>query len=140
MAGKTIPIAHIVSRSEALVVASMLDAAGIIVSIGGEHHASIEINSVALGHYLLTVPDWQHEDASNILRETFAAADWRFSEGTQTAVIKLLLAKLGSFLAAMFLGVAAPGSAPMEYIIMAPIGAVLGTPANPQGRSDYYLA
>ena len=134
-----VPIAHIVSCSEALVLASMLQAAGIIVTINGERHASAEIISVALGHYLVTVPDWQHEDAASIILQTFAAGEWRFSESLQTAVIKLLLAQLGASFAAILLGVMAPSGASPAAFFLAP-WAALGTPVNPQGRSDYYLA
>lgn len=139
MAGKMVPIAHIVSRSEALVVASMLDAAGIIVRISGEAHASVSVNSVALGHYLLTVPDWQHDDASQIVAETFAASDWQFSEGLQTAVIKLLLANLDSAYAVLLLTTMKIGLSSPLYLGL-PFLMLFSTPANPQGRSDYYLA
>ena len=52
-------LAIIVSRSEALVVVSMLNAAGIIVDVGALQHASVSINPLALGHYRLMVPGWQ---------------------------------------------------------------------------------
>ncbi len=134
-----VPIAHIVSRSETLVVASMLEAAGIIVRISGEGHASVSVNSVALGHYQLTVPDWQHDDASRIIAETFAASDWQFSEGLRTAVIKLLLANLGSAYAVLLLTAMKIGLSTPLYLGL-PFLMLFSTPTNPQGRSDYYLA
>ena len=42
-------VAALVSRVEALVIASMLEAAGIQVCVGASGHASIEIISLGLG-------------------------------------------------------------------------------------------
>jgi hypothetical protein len=138
MAGKMVPIANIVSRSEALVVASMLIDAGIVVQLNGEHHASVELISVALGGYLLTVPDWQYEDASNILRHTFAESEFAFSEGLQTAVIKLLVVQMGTSFAVLIISAIKFGiSTPL--MLGWPFLQILGTPVNPQGRSEYYL-
>ena len=140
MSDKMLPIAHIVSRSEALVVASMLDAAGIIVHVGGEHHASVEMISTALGGYRVTVPAWQHGDASSILLATFADGQFRFSAGLQTAVIRLILVWLGSLL---FMGAVTCALArmppPKELLFFLPLS-VVGLPVNPQGTSEYHLS
>lgn len=134
-----IPIANIVSRPEALVVASMLEAAGIIVRINGEHHASVDPISIALGGYRLTVPDWQLEDASRILGDTFGSAGFTFSEGLQTAVIKLLLVYLSTSLAIIILTALKFGlSSPL--LLGLPFLQALGTPVNPQGRSEYCVS
>jgi hypothetical protein len=133
------PLANIVSRSEALVIASMLEAAGIIVRINGEAHVSVEVNSVALGGYLLTVPDWQHADASKILGETFAALPVVFSTGLRSAIFKLLLAKIASCWLVSGLTIFALGNGSF-WIFVIPFGWLLDTPVNPQGRSEYYLA
>lgn len=134
-----VPLAIIVSRSEALVVASMLQAAGIIVTVGALHHASVSLNSLALGHYRLVVPDWQHDDASGIVATTFASAEYRFSEGLQTAVIKLLLAKFFADFGAILLAALMPGPVAL-WTFGLPFLLVLGTPVSPQGRSDYFLS
>lgn len=67
-----VPIARILGRGEALTVAAMLDAAGIIVHVGGEYYASVSPEIVAIGGFRLTVPAWQYDDASDLLREVMA--------------------------------------------------------------------
>ena len=62
-------VAALVSRVEALVTASMLEAAGIMVHVGGAWHASVKVNSLALGGHRLWIPASQHEAASAILLE-----------------------------------------------------------------------
>lgn len=134
-----VPLAIIVSRSEALVVASMLQAAGIIVTVGALHHASVSLNSVALGHYRLEVPNWQHDDASRIVAITFAYTEYRFSAGLQTAVIKLLLLKFFADFGAVLLAALMPGPVAL-WTFGLPLLLVVGTPVSPQGRSDYFLS
>lgn len=135
-----VPIAVIVSRSEAVVVASMLSAAGIHVHIEGFHMASVYVNSVALGHYRLTVPERQHEDASRIVADTFAHSEFHFSRGLQKAVIRLLLAWSGSSAIFIAIGFAAVGPSYISAIWPYALGSIITTPVNPQGRSDYCLA
>jgi hypothetical protein len=132
-------IAHLISRSEALVVASMLDAAGIIAHIGGENHASVEINSIALGGYRITVPEWQHFSASNILENTFANMDRPFSEGLQTAIIRFLLIWFGSFCIWITPFAFLNGINPLSVYPYGLLG-VIGVPVSPQGIGDYYLS
>ena len=134
-----VPLAIIVSRSEALVVSSMLQAAGIIVDVGALHHASVSVNSLALGHYRLAVPNWQYDDASRIVAPTFAATEYRFSEGLQTAVIKLLLAKFFADFGAIVLAALMPGPVAL-WTFGLPFLLVFGTPVSLQGRSDYFLS
>jgi hypothetical protein len=139
MSDRMVTLAIIVSRSEAIVVASMLDAAGIIVHVGGLHHAGVAVNSVSLGHYRVRVAEFQYDDASRIVAESFAHKEFVFSDGLQTAVIKLLLAWLGTSFAVLLLSVAKWGmSSPLVFAI--PFLGMLGTPVNPQGRSDYFLS
>ena len=132
-------LAIIVSRSEALVVASMLNAAGIIVDVGALQHASASINSLALGHYRLTVPDWQYDDASRIVAPTFVYPEYRFSVGLQTAVIKLLLVKFFADFGAIALAALIPGPVAL-WSFGLPFFLLAGTPVSPQGRSDYFLS
>ena len=139
MSDKILPIAIIVSRSEALVIASMLDAAGIIVHVGGEYHASVQVNSIALGGYRLGVPAWQHADASQILSETFANGVYNFSIGLQAAVIRLMLAVVGSAFFVIGATWLISGIRPPAELMAFPL-AVISIPVNPQGTSDYYLS
>jgi hypothetical protein len=137
---KMVPLATIISRSEALVVVSMLEAAGIIASVGCLHHASAELNSTALGHYRLSVPSWQYGDASEILRNTsFVAEPYVFSAGLRGAVIRLLCVKLVAQFSVIVLTMFGTGLG-SPWIAVIPFAYLLDTPVNPQGRSDYYLA
>jgi hypothetical protein len=138
MEGKMVPIACVVSKVEALVIVSMLNAAGIIVRIGAEHHASVDPISIALGNYWLTVPDWQYQDASNILAATFAAEEHAFSEGLQTAVIRLLIIWLASLFVVAGVSVALSYEARWRDAFFVPL-MMWPVPVNPQGRSDYFL-
>ncbi len=140
MMDKMVPLATIISRSEVLVVVSMLEAAGIITSVGGLNHASAELNSTALGHYRLSVPSWQYEDASAILWETsFATGPYIFSEALRRAVIRLLCAKLAVQFSAVALTVFTTGLGSV-WMFVPPFDLLLDTPVSPQGRSEYYLA
>lgn len=134
-----VPLAIIVSRSEALIVASMLQAAGIIVTVGALQHASVSLNSLALGHYRLEVPNWQHDDASRIVAITFTDTEYRFSPGLQTAVIKLLLVKFFADFGAVLLAALLPGPVAL-WSFGLPFLLLVGTPVSPQGRSDYFLS
>lgn len=137
---KMVPLATIISRSEALVVVSMLEAAGIITSVGCLHHASAELNSTALGHYRLSVPSWQYEDASTILWDTcFTTAPYFFSGSLRGAVIRLLCAKLAAQFSVIALTMFTTGMG-STWLFVAPFGLLLDTPVNPQGRSEYYLS
>lgn len=133
-----IPIANIVSRSEALVIKSMLDAAGIVVVVSGEQHASVQLISLALGNYTLTVPDWQYDDACKVIGDTFANAEFSFSVGLQTAVLKLLAAQFAMYFTVIVLSAMKLGVLSISFILI-PFVQILGTPVNPQGRSEYYL-
>ncbi len=140
MMDKMVSLATIISRSEALVVVSMLEAAGIITSVGGLNHASAELNSTALGHYRLSVPSWQYEDASAILWETsFATGPYIFSEALRRAVLRLLCAKLAAQFSVIALTMFTTGLG-STWLFVPPFDVLLDTPVNPQGRSEYYLS
>ncbi len=139
MNDRMVTIAIIVSRSEAIVVASMLEDAGINVCVGGLHHASVQVISVALGHYRVTVPSWQYDEASGIIMQTFAASEWRFSTGLQKSVIKLFLAWLGSFALMAGPSLISISASGLGYLLLLPLS-FMSTPVNPQGRSDYFLS
>lgn len=130
-------IAALVSRVDAIVTASMLEAAGIIVRVDGLHHASVQVNSLALGGHRLWVPASQWLEASDIIREVGSSDNWTVSLGLRRAVLKFLALWVG--LQAGFCIVAiALGSLTPASLLAIPFSA-LGVPVNPQGRGDYYL-
>ncbi len=130
-------VAALVSRTEALVTASMLEAAGIMVHVGGAWHASVEVNSLALGGHRLWIPASQHEEASAVLLEVLGEEEWSFSYGLRRAVLRMMAFWVGFTGLAMMIGVWF-GAYPWTAILAAPLAAFT-TPANPQGRGDYYL-
>ena len=65
-------VANLVSRSEALTIAALLDSAGIAVHVGGEHYAGATLNILAIGGFRLTVPASQWAKASDLLRDVAA--------------------------------------------------------------------
>lgn len=133
-----VTVAALVSRVEALVVASMLQAAGILVHVGGSAHASVANNSLALGGHRLWVPASQYVDASRILVEVLGEEEWGFSYGLQRAVIRVTAAwasiSVIVFAAGLWFGVVM-----WWQLATLPLSA-LGLPVNPQGRGDFYLA
>lgn len=132
-----VTVAALVSRVEALVVASMLEAGGILIHVGGAGHASVEVNSAALGGHRLWVPASQHLAASELLLEVLGEDEWQFSHGLQQAVIRFVAAWVGLF--AGYSGVLwLAGKASIWWLAAAPLSA-LTVPVNPQGRGDYYL-
>lgn len=84
-----VAIADLVSRSEALTVAALLDSAGIVVHVGGEHYAGATLNILAIGGFRLTVPASQLAEASDLLRDV-AAAPPAFSRSVQRRALILL--------------------------------------------------
>ena len=131
-------VAALVSRVEALVVASMLEAAGVDACIGALGHAGVEVNSVTLGGYRLWVPASQHLLASNILLEVLGKAEWRFCYGLQKAVLRVLALWVTLFTLVGIVGVSV-GGYPLTMLVMAPLSGFI-LQVNPQGSGDYYLA
>lgn len=134
-----VPIADLLGRGEALTVAAMLDAAGIIVHVGGEYHSSVSPYIVALGGFRLTVPRWQHAAASDVVADMLAAPEPDSSAGVRGAVLRLLAASMGGFMLAASPYVLAIGLKALLPVLLSPLF-MAGVPVNPQGRGDYYLA
>lgn len=134
-----VPIAHILGRGEALTVAAMLDAAGIIVHVGSEYYASVAPNIIAVGGFRLTVPVWQHDDASVVIAEMLAAPEPPPSYHPRRAVGRLVAAMTGSVMLFVSPYALAFGIKAILPVLLTPIF-MLGIPVNPQGRADYYLA
>ena len=132
-----ITLAALVSRVEALVVASMLEANGIPVFVGGAGHASVEVNSLALGGHRLWISVSHHRIASELLLEVRGDDEWSFSYGLRRSVLRVI-----GTIAAVYVSVTAflfsQGLVPLIAITVAPLG-ILSLPVNPQGRGDYYL-
>lgn len=133
-----ITLGIMVSRVEALVVASMLEAGGVQVCVGGAAHASVAVNSLALGGHRLWVPASQYRFASELVHEVLASQPWQFSEGARRAVLKAA-GWLAAIYAAGTLAVWAVGAGPLAGVLFAPLG-VISMPVNPQGRGDFFLA
>lgn len=119
-------------------MADMLNAEGIAVHIGGYHHATTEVIPVALGGFRLSVPAVQHEQASDLIRETGLISNWCFSRGLQRAAGRLVGFWLGFYVLLLGSGVAF-GGAPGVTLGYVPLS-VLGIPVSPQGRGDYFLS
>jgi hypothetical protein len=132
-----IVVAALVSRVEALVTASMLEAAGIWVHVGGAGHASVEVNSLVLGGHRLWIPASQHAEASAILLEVLGEDEWSFSFGARRAVLRFI-GMFGAIGLAVGLGGAWFGVWSLPAALLSPFG-VISFPVNPQGRGDYYL-
>ena len=130
-------IAIVVSRVEALVLVSVLEAEGVLAVAGGVHHASVEVNSLALGGHRISVPASQWAEASAILRESGASWDWGFNDGLRRAVLRFL----GVWLC-LYGGVAALTAlaSPIPLWVIGSVPLAMVVPVNPQGRGDFYLA
>jgi len=134
-----VPIAIIYSRSEAMVVASLLEAAGILVHVGGYNHASVSIYPLALGGFRLTVPEFQHADASQVVFETPGFGQKNFCYGLQKAVLKFLMVWILIFGLPASIVMSLDEDGTPFSLIFAPLVA-LTVPVNPQGNSEYYLS
>ena len=130
-------VAALVSRVEALVLASVLEAEGVFTHLAAFGHASVSVNSVALGGYRLMVPACQYAQASAILHEC-GAQEWTFSEGLARSV-KRFLALWGALSLALLAGQVWVGLIPPTSFVWWPLS-LATVPVNPQGRGDYFLA
>lgn len=132
-------IARILDRGEALTVAAMLDAAGIIVHMGSEHYLTASPNIVALGGFQLTVPTWQYDEATAILAEMLAAPEPKPNNHMQHAIGRLALAIVGLTGIVAIPHAFLLGSTAFFAMLLSPL-LMLQIPVNPQGRGDYYIA
>jgi len=133
-----VPIARILGRGEALTVAAMLDAAGIIVHLGGEYYTSVSPDIVAIGGFRLTVPAWQHADASALVAEMLAQPEPEPNDHARRAIGRFAAATMGWMTIGVLPYVSVLGVNALVAIIFSPV-ALLTLPVNPQGRGDYYL-
>jgi hypothetical protein len=133
-----VPIACILGRGEALTVAAMLDAAGIIVHLGGEYYTSVSPDIVAIGGFRLTVPAWQHGDASALLEEILAQPEPEPNSHARRALGRFAIATMGWMTIGVLPYAALPGANALVIILFSPV-TLFTLPVNPQGRGDYYL-
>ena len=134
-----VTIAILYSRSEAMVLASLLDARGILVDIGGYNHASVSVIPVALGGFRFRVPEIQYAYTSEVLLEIEGLEEHAFSYGARRALIKLMLfAVVWTFTFVLLMNALEPMDR-YYRIWMAPMAAI-AFPANPQGCGKYYLS
>lgn len=130
-------LAILVSRPEALVVASMLEANGVPVCVGAQAHAGVSVNSLALGGHRLWIPAIHHAIASDLLDEVLGEEEWAFSHGLRRAVLRSMGLWAACNIVPGILAVYA-GILPAFVLLAFPLTA-LTVPVNPQGRGDYYL-
>lgn len=134
-----VPVARILGRGEALTVAAMLDAAGIIVHVGGEYHSSATPYILAIGGFRLTVPQWQHEEASALLAEMLALPEPEPNRHMRRAIDRLAMATMGSVGVTILPYAALFGLQVLGVVLLSPL-MLLQLPVNPQGHGDYYLS
>lgn len=132
-----VPIATLYNRGEALSVAAMLDAAGVIVHVGGEHYGGVTLEILAIGGFRLTVPAFQHGEASDILR-LFANAPARFSYRLRRRLLALLaVVGVTVSIPSAYLYYRADGSPGLALLALLSLST---TPVPPQARGEYHLA
>jgi hypothetical protein len=134
-----VPVALIFGRGEALSVAAMLDAAGIIVHVGGEHYTSVTAHIIAVGGFRLTVPVWQHAEAVAVLTELVAMPEPEPSPDRHRALRRLLKGILIASSVTMAPFVAIHGVKILLAILLSP-SIMLQIPVDPRVRGEYFLA
>lgn len=132
-------IATLLSRSEALVVAAKLDAAGIPVDVGGEFYTSVSPDILAIGGFRILVPAECHGEASAILRDVAHDYAPEFPHAARTAMARFSVAWLGMVAIFTLPYVLLAGLQGLGFLVSAPF-LLLTTPVNPSVRGDYYLA
>ena len=131
-------IATITSRPHALVVATLLEDAGIPVWVDGAWHASADPISIALGGHRLTIPVGEWARASALIVEAeLPKADVAY-EGGRRAVLRFLGICYGPLLLFGVPGAIA-GLVPAVALALLPLS-VATTPVDPRGRNDWHLA
>jgi len=117
----------------------MLDAAGIIVHVGGEHYTSVTAHIIAVGGFRLTVPVWQHAEAVAVLTELVAMPEPEPSPDRHRALRRLLKGILIASSVTMAPFVAIHGVKILLAILLSP-SIMLQIPVDPRVRGEYFLA
>ena len=137
-ASPLVVLAIFVSRFEAQIVASMLRGYGIEAFVDGEHHASVEYISLALGGHRLRIFAEDYEDASALV----VASGLLQYRGEPEGRPKRLLGFLGVVAllnAAAIIPAVLAGAASLASLLWIPL-APFTVPFEPRGRPDYFLA
>jgi hypothetical protein len=134
-----VPIARLLGRGEALTVAAMLDAAGIIVHVGGEYYTSVSPDIIAIGGFRLTVPVWQHADAARLLADMLAEPEPEPNGHMRRALGRFAMATMGWMGVAVLPYIGGLGLNALALVLLSPTSIIL-LPVSPQGRGDYYLS
>lgn len=134
-----VPIATLLSRGEALVVAAKLDAAAIPVDVGGEFYTSVSPDILAIGGFRLSIPAECHGEASAILRDTADDYVPDFPHAARGAMARFSAAWLGAVAMFTLPYTLIAGVQGLGFLFSAPF-LLLTTPVNPMVRGDYYLA
>lgn len=137
MGDRMVTIAIVTSRSEAMVLASLLDAGGVLAHIGGYNHAAVAINPIALGGFRFQVPSDQYAHAAEIISQSELTAAY-FSKGLQVAVLRFIGFWLSIWLFVITLLSLAYGVLFLWVFSFVPLS-VLSIPVNLQGGSVYYI-
>lgn len=135
-----VEIARIVSPPEAMVLASRLDAAGIVCHVGGWRHHSVEINCLALGGFAIRVPSAHHAPASALICDYLA-------QPVSAAAFCAQRRRILRFMAAIALLFSLPGitltlifkSQAMAANVFGFAAFPLFMPVPPAGRASYNL-
>ncbi len=134
-----VPIATLLSRGEALVVAAKLDAAGIPVDVGGEFYTSVSPDILAIGGFRMLVPAQCHGEASAILRETADDFTPEFPHAMRSAIGRFSASWLGATAIFALPYALVAGFQGLGFFLSAPF-LLITTPVNPAVRGDYHLA
>ena len=133
-----VTIAITVSRVEAVVLASMLRGYRFLVHVSGDAHASVEVNSLALGGRRLMVLECDYVAASDILREVSLDDSQSTTPAVRNAVLRIASFWVGINGPWLVIGVRTGMMSIWATILFALNMAII--PVNPQGRADFYLA
>lgn len=131
-------LAIVTSRPEALVIASMLEANGILVDVDGAWHASVDPISIALGGHRIRVAAQDYLPASDLIREMGLPDSEIAYEGGRAAIARFLAVFVGCQVFFIVPALIA-GAIPLTMLAQLPLS-VLGVPVDPRSRNDYLLA
>ena len=134
-----VPIATLLSRGEALVVAAKLDAAGIPVDFGGEFYTSVSPDILAIGGLRILVPAECHGEASALLRETADDFTPEFPHAMRSAMGRFSASWLGATAIFALPYTLVAGLQGLGLFLATPF-LLITTPVNPAVRGDYHLA
>lgn len=133
-----LPLLNTLSRSDADVIASLLDANGINFHIGSYCHNSFEINPIAFGGHKFIVAEYDFEKACALIRFIKDIKKPYFSKGLQKVIINRLLYMLSFlFIWSCFLFIIDEQKSISHFLLPS---IVIGTPVNTQASRVFYFS